>query len=115
MGEGHVFLPKELLEKRTVDLLGVSLEAVEKHIMDLAVDRKLVAKETGGRVCVYGAAGLLCGAEYAKMLHDLDISCEISESAVLTKVAAIEKRTGTVLDEMQKEAVVRLPAMDFWC
>ena len=41
------------------------------------------------------------------MLHDLDISCEISESAVLTKVAAIEKRTGTVLDEMQKEAVVQ--------
>ncbi|MFR3319972.1 MAG: helix-hairpin-helix domain-containing protein [Lachnospiraceae bacterium] len=32
--------------KRTVDLLGVSQEAVEKHIMDLAVDRKLVAKET---------------------------------------------------------------------
>lgn len=47
MSEGHVFLPKEILEKRTVDLLGVSQEAVEKHIMDLAVDRKLVAKETG--------------------------------------------------------------------
>ena len=43
----------------------------------------------------------------AKMLHDLNISCEISESAVLTKVAAIEKRTGTILDEMQKEAVVQ--------
>ena len=41
------------------------------------------------------------------MLHDLNISCEISESAVLTKVAAIEKRTGTILDEMQKEAVVQ--------
>ena len=107
MGEGHVFLPKELLEKRTVDLLGVSLEAVEKHIMDLAVDRKLVAKETGGRVCVYGAQAYYVELNTAKMLHDLDISCEISESAVLTKVAAIEKRTGTVLDEMQKEAVVQ--------
>lgn len=37
----------------------------------------------------------------------LNISCEVSESAVLTKVAAIEKRTGTILDEMQKEAVVQ--------
>ena len=42
--------------------------------MDLAVDRKLVAKETGGRVFVFMSAGLLCGAEYSKMLHDLDIS-----------------------------------------
>ena len=107
MSEGHVFLPKEILEKRTVDLLGVSQEAVEKHIMDLAVDRKLVAKETGGRVCVYGAQAYYVELNTAKMLHDLNISCEISESAVLTKVAAIEKRTGTILDEMQKEAVVQ--------
>lgn len=114
MSEGHVFLPKEILEKRTVDLLGVSQEAVEKHIMDLAVDRKLVAKETGGRVCVYGAQAYYVELNTAKMLHDLNISCEISESAVLTKVAAIEKRTGTILDEMQKEAVVQAAGHALW-
>ena len=65
-GEGHVFLPKELLEKRTVDLLGVSREAVEQHIMDLAVDRKLVVKETGRQSLCLRSPGLLCGAEYGK-------------------------------------------------
>ena len=35
--EGHVYLPKMELLARTVELLGVSQELVEKHIMDLAV------------------------------------------------------------------------------
>ena len=104
---GLLYVLQQAMSERTVDLLGVSQEAVEKHIMDLAVDRKLVAKETGGRVCVYGAQAYYVELNTAKMLHDLNISCEISESAVLTKVAAIEKRTGTILDEMQKEAVVQ--------
>lgn len=107
MGEGHVFLPKEVLERRTVELLGVSGEAVEKHIMDLAVDRKLVVKEMGERVCVYGAQAYYLELNTAKMLHDLNISCDISQSAVLAKVAQIEKNTGTQLDEMQREAIVQ--------
>lgn len=107
LGEGHVFLPKEVLEKRTVELLGVSAEAVEKHIMDLAVDRKLMVKETAGRACVYGAQAYYLELNTAKMLHDLNISCEISESAVLTKVAQIEANKETTLDEMQKEAIVQ--------
>ncbi len=41
----------------------------------------------------------------AKMLHDLNISCEISETAVLAKVAKIEKERETELDEMQRQAV----------
>ena len=107
MGEGHVFLPKESLERRTVELLGVSREAVEKHIMDLAVDRKLVVKETNGRVCIYGAQAYYLELNTAKMLHDLNISCEISRETVLSKVAGIEKNTGTILDEMQREAIVQ--------
>ena len=33
--EGHVYLPKMELLARTVELLGVSQELVEKHIMDI--------------------------------------------------------------------------------
>lgn len=40
--EGHVYLPQREMTARAVELLGVSPESVEKHMMDLAIDRKLV-------------------------------------------------------------------------
>ncbi len=105
--EGHIYLPEPLLLERTVQLLGVSRESVEKHVMDLAVDRKLILKETDGEVCVYSTAAYYLELNTAKMLHDLNISCEVSETAILTKVAGIEKKREAVLDEMQKYAVVK--------
>lgn len=105
--EGHIYLPEPLLLERTVQLLGVSRESVEKHVMDLAVDRKLILKETDGEVCVYNTAAYYLELNTAKMLHDLNISCEVSETAILTKVAGIEKKREAVLDEMQKYAVVK--------
>ena len=91
---------------RAVELLGVSPESVEKHMMDLAIDRKLVIKEGTG-VCVYSAPAYYLELNTAKMLHDLNIHCEISETAVLNRLEKIEKRLGTELDGLQREAVVR--------
>lgn len=107
MQEGHVYLPKEILIRRAVELLGVSPEAVDKHILDLAVDRKLIVKEQEEQVKVYGAQAYYLELNTARMLHDLNISCEISKEAVLHRVEQIEKNTETSLDEMQKEAVVK--------
>ena len=104
-GEGHIYLPQEMLQERTVVLLGVSRESVEKHVMDLAVDRKLIVKEDGESICIYSTAAYYLELNAAKMLHDLNISCEISETAVLAKVAKIEKERETELDEMQRQAV----------
>ena len=105
-GEGHIYLPENLLMERTVELLGVSRECVEKHLMDLAVDRKLILKEMEGNVCVYSTTAYYLELNTAKMLHDLNISCEVSETAVLKKVESIEKERKIVLDERQKAAVV---------
>ena len=107
MQEGHVYLPKEILIRRAVELLEVSPEAVDKHILDLAVNRKLIAKEQEEQVKVYGAQAYYLELNTARMLHDLNISCEISKEAVLHRVEQIEKNTETSLDEMQKEAVVK--------
>ncbi len=41
-GDGHVYLPKEELFQRASELLGVAPSYMEKHLMDLSVDRKLV-------------------------------------------------------------------------
>ena len=105
-GEGHMYLPKELLLERAVMLLGVSPESVEKHIMDLAVERKLIIKETEECLCIYSTTAYYLELNTAKMLHDLNIFSEISETAVLEKVAGIERERETRLDGMQKKAVV---------
>lgn len=108
--EGHIYLPDRVLIHRAVDLLGVSQESISKHLMDLAVDKKLVLKagaasETG--VCVYSAQAYYLELNAAKMLCDLNIRCEIDEKAVLSRLAQIEKHQKTTLDSMQKEAAVR--------
>ena len=43
--EGHVYLPKNLLLERAQQLLGVQADYMEKHLTDLAIDRKIVIKE----------------------------------------------------------------------
>lgn len=42
--EGHIYLPKDVLLRRTSQLLGVEAQYMEKHLMDMAIDRKLVLK-----------------------------------------------------------------------
>lgn len=111
--EGHIYLPKRVLTERTVELLGVSLEGIEKHLMDMAVDRKLVLKEKEEEVCIYSMQVYNTELNTAKMLHDLNISAKISEQAVLTKVASIEKETKTELDEKQRQAVVEAAGRGF--
>ena len=43
-GEGHVYLPKDELFQRAAELLGVDSSYMEKHLVDLAMDRKIVQK-----------------------------------------------------------------------
>ena len=75
--------------------------------MDLAVDRKLMVKVLDGeRTAVYSASMYYLELNTAKMLCDLNISAEVSESAILTKVAVLEEGADTVLDEKQRQAVV---------
>lgn len=44
-GEGHVYLPKDRLFMRAAELLDVDASYMEKHLMDLSIDRKLILKE----------------------------------------------------------------------
>lgn len=43
--DGHTYLPEAELTRRASDLLGVDGALIEKHYMDLAIERKLVLKE----------------------------------------------------------------------
>ena len=104
-GEGHVYLPKDELFQRAAELLGVDSSYMEKHLVDLAMDRKIVQKEQGDQILIYPAQYYYLELNTARMLRELDVFCPEDEKIVERRIVQIEKETGTVLDEMQKKAV----------
>lgn len=104
-GEGHIYLPKDQLFARCAQLLGVDEPYMEKHLMDMVIDRKLVLKEKNGETVVYPSQYYYLELNTARMLCELNILCPEDEELIQKRIAMIEKETDTVLDEMQKKAV----------
>ena len=104
-GEGHTYLPKDQLFARCAKLLGVDESYMEKHLMDMLLDRKLVMQEKKGEKIIYPSQYYYLELNTARMLCELNICCPEDENIVEKRIASIEKETGTVLDEMQKKAV----------
>ena len=109
-GEGHVYLPKEVLLKRAKDLLGVEQEYMEKHLMDLSIERKIVIRELkreGAPVqtAVYAASYYQIELHVAQMLHTLNLQDTVKEDVLEEKIERIQRGIGVELDEKQKEAV----------
>ena len=106
IGEGHVYLRKEALIIRAGDLLGVEIEHIEKYLMDLAIERKVIIKEETNECRVYASNYYYMELNTAKMLHDLNVSCEVTETEILHRLYQIEQNMEIPLDEMQRTAVV---------
>ena len=116
--EGHVFLPKEELFLRAKELLGVDTSYMDKHLMDMALDRKVVQKPLPGKyqdspgqpgaepgTAVYPSSLYHLELNTARMLCELNIRYPQDEQHVRKRLEEIEKETGTILDEMQRKAV----------
>ena len=104
-GEGHIYLPKEELFSRASRLLGVDVSYMEKHLMDMVVDRKLILKETEEGTVVYPTHYYYLELNSAKMLCELNILCPEDEQMMKKRISRIEKETGIELDEMQRQAM----------
>lgn len=104
-GEGNTCLPKEILTRRACDLLDVLPEHIEKHYMDMGIDRKIVLKEMDGIVYVYASTYYYMEANAAAMLQGLHVTYDVSDTEVEYEVKKIEKKTGMQLDERQLQAV----------
>lgn len=116
--EGHVYLPERVLLARASELLGIEPSYMEKHIMDLAIDRKIVIKEIPvadtweygqeerTERIVYGTQFYYLELDTARRLSELKVQSEESETAIRKRLAYIEEKNEMELDEMQREAVV---------
>ena len=104
-GEGHTYLPQKELTKRASMLLEVDPEHIEKHYMNLAMDKKLVMKQEGDVKQIYSSVFYYMEANTAMMLKQLDISYDVPDIEIEAQIRKIEKQTEMELDEHQVEAV----------
>ncbi|MFV0465923.1 MAG: ATP-dependent RecD-like DNA helicase [Lachnospiraceae bacterium] len=100
-GEGHTYLPSDVLEKRTAELIGVDREYIKKHFMDLAIEKKIVIKQNN----IYAASFYYLELNVAAMLRNLNLSFDIMDLEIDQKLLKIEKEIGMDPDEMQSKAV----------
>ncbi len=107
-GEGHLFLPLPVLRARTAELLGLSEDAVDPVIPNMAMDKKLVIKNQGGMAAVYGSSAYYTELDCARMLHDLMLASggedPKEDERLHLSIARIEEEQLT-LDELQRRAV----------
>lgn len=103
--EGHTYLPEELLTRRACELLGVDASGVEKHYMDMAIDRKLILKQSEAEVQIYAPTFYYMELNVAVMLRELNVKYDFSETAVEQRIRKIEQLSELELDEMQRTAV----------
>ncbi len=109
-GEGHVYLPKEQLLCRTSELLGVPIDSMEKHLMDLAIERKIVIKEeTSGekkQQNIYASQYYYLEMDTARRLTELNVGLREEDERILGQLRRIEKENKWTLEEQQRQAVV---------
>ncbi len=103
--DGHVYLPQSVLMTRASKLLGVEITNMEKHLMDLAMDKKIILKKEEWDVRVYPSQLYYMELNVAKMLHDLNVTDDIAEVHILHRIKQIEENTEQELDEKQQRAV----------
>ena len=104
--QGHTCLPKEEMLNQASELLHVETAAMEKHIMDMQMDRRLVVKVTDQGPMVYASSYYYMELNTAKMLHDLNICGNEPKERILKRLDQIQEQESIQLDELQKDAVI---------
>ena len=113
--DGNVYLPAEILIREVLSVLKpltvddipeIEEGDIEKCMMDLLVESRLIIKEKDGERQVYYTANYYTESNIARMLHRLNLYTSSDKDDVLKKLSRIEKESDVVLDDLQREAVL---------
>ena len=104
--DGHIYLPEEEVLYRARNLLEIELLDISNHLLDLAMEKKIVMKETETEKRIYPAQYYYMELNTAKMLHDLNTHYEIADVAIEKRLFEIEQNAELELDDMQRQAVI---------
>ncbi len=109
--EGHTYLPKSELLKRSAEILEVKEESLEMPLTNLLFDKKIVIKTNEEDVKVFLSyfyyAELTCAGEMKRLqsaYEHYSLSQE-SRKEIQRRVEEIQQEQNSELDEMQQEAV----------
>ncbi len=106
VNDGHVFLNQDVLVRRAGELLEIEVTDVEKYLMDLAIEKKVVIKKEAEGMRIYPSRYYYMEMNVAKMLHDLDVDCKAEEGKLREQLLVIEEEGKLCLDEKQRTAVM---------
>lgn len=107
VGEGHCYLPMNVLLERAQELLGVDAEILRPQVDNLMMDKKLVIKGESVFASAYYYAELNC----ARMLKEINIPMAEAENlpsqnaAMEKSLEKLAKNLNMELDELQFKAV----------
>lgn len=98
---GHTYLPKEELLQYANQLLGVDIGDIESHVMNLAMDGKVVLRAEG----VYAKSFFRMEQLSAGMLHALNVAFDETPAHLEQAIAQIQREEDMALEAGQTEAV----------
>ncbi|MDE6937189.1 MAG: ATP-dependent RecD-like DNA helicase, partial [Lachnospiraceae bacterium] len=78
VNDGHVYLSQDVLLYRSGSLLGVEIQDIEKYLMDLAIEKKIIIKNESDGRRIYSSHYYYMEMNMARMLHDLDVEYDLS-------------------------------------
>ncbi len=104
--DGHVYLDKSMLVERTQELLGISIEQIDREIMELQLKQqiKVQQEEDVTRIYLihYYSMEEACAHKICQCLtHEIQQIDKVEK-----RLASIEMRNDVSLDAVQKEAVL---------
>ncbi len=117
---GHTYLPQEELLRNTSELLYVESTAMEKHLMDLQMEKRIVVKTGEGEAAdtaatedgrlgrhIYASQYYYMELNTARMLHDLNLRGTEPEEDIRHRLEKICTDEKIEPDEMQIQAVIQ--------
>ena len=112
VGDGHCYLPADVLKAQTQELLGGNIEDFNSILTDLSVDSRVTARiADSGEVRVYLPAYFNMEQNVAVNLTQLNRArtnsdfVNVKGEKIEDVLASVEKESGIELDEKQKESV----------
>lgn len=102
VANGHTYLPREELFAGAAELLHVDPEIMEKHLVDLQMEKKIVVKGQE----IYAAQYYYMELNAARMLHDLNLRGSEPEGKIRKKLERICAEEQIEPDELQIQAVI---------
>ena len=109
--EGHCYYPKELLLRRTKELLGTESENVDVQLMTLTMEHQVMLKKNKEEERVYPVSFYKEEMNCARKLLELRDSYDVpnrneAEQKIMERITGIEESMKMELDVLQRKAVL---------